>query len=188
MKLSKLKKGLTLVEMVVVVSIIGFLLAIVGASIKGFIRPSSKSISEKLKASLVYSYRAALVSNCTVVFDIDMELDKYTAYKIIRDEVGVKEKKILEGKLPKNNRVVDIVDLRGVKFENMKVRIPFTHSGISADYNIHIGEDSTNIDKTILLYRYNGKVIVKNGEVNRTAGSNRESGTSTIKMDSGDEN
>jgi general secretion pathway protein H len=182
----KSRKGMTLIEIVVVVSIIGVLLAIVGSSISGFIRPSAKSIADKLKASMQYAYRVAMVNNCTVGFDIDMEKNTYTAFKILRDENGLKEKKILEGKFPANNKVVDITDIRGIKFENSKFRIPFTHSGISGDYNIHIGE-AGSIQKTVLVYRYGGKVLVKNGEVNRVAGQNKDSGTSSIKLNDKEE-
>ncbi len=183
MKIKKLRSGLTLIEMTVVVAIVSILLVIVGTSLLSFIRPSSTTIADKLKAGLVFSYRTAQISNCTVMFEIDMENNTYQAFKILRDESGVKEKKILKGKLPNNNRVVDITDIRGIKFENIKFRIPFTHNGVSEDYNIHIGSDSTSIKKTVLLYRYNGKVFVKNGEANRKITVNQAKETSEIKDD-----
>lgn len=183
MKIKKLKSGLTLIEMTVVVAIVSILLVIVGSSLVSFIRPSSTTIADKVKAGLVFAYRSAQISNCTVMFEIDMENNTYKAFKILRDESGVKEKKILQGKLPTNNRVVDVTDIRGIKFENIKLRIPFTHNGVSEDYNIHIGSDSTSINKTVLLHRYNGKVFIKNGEVNRKITVNQAKETSEIKDD-----
>ncbi|MCE9500537.1 MAG: hypothetical protein K8R21_08575, partial [Leptospira sp.] len=59
-------------------------------------------------------------------------------------------------------------------YETGHLRIPFTYNGTTEDYNIHIGDDST-IRKTILLYKYRGKVGVKNGEVNRSSGAGTDS-------------
>jgi prepilin-type N-terminal cleavage/methylation domain-containing protein len=186
MKTRKLKSGLTLVEMTVVVAIVSILLVIVGGSLVSFIRPSSSSIADKIKAGLIQSFRTAQISNCTVIFEVDMENNSYRAFKVLRDDTGVKEKKIIQGKLPSNNRIVDITDIRGIKFENIKLRIPFTHNGVSEDYNIHIGSDSTSINKTILLHRYNGRVFIKNGEVNRKITVNQNKETSEIKDDKED--
>ena len=51
--------------------------------------------------------------------------------------------------------------------------IPFTHDGVSGDYIIHIGEDA-NISKSILLYRYNGKICYKMEIVKPTSGAGQK--------------
>mgnify|MGYP000873611133 CR=1 FL=1 len=176
MKLKKkqFRKGMTLIEIIVVVSILGLMMALMVSSISGLVRPSSKDTADKFKAGLYYAYQTAVISNQTVLFDIDMEKNKYTASKLIRSDEGLKEKKVLEVNLPSNNRVVNITDLRGVKYETGHLVIPFTHDGVSGDYNIHIGEDANTISKSILLYRYNGKIVIKNGDVNRTSGAGQD--------------
>ncbi|MBP7281371.1 MAG: type II secretion system protein [Leptospiraceae bacterium] len=171
----RIRKGMTLIEIVVVVSILGLLMALMATSISGLIRPSAKDTTDKMKAGLFYSYQTAIIGNQTVLFEIDMEKNKYTASKIIRADEGLQHKKVLEVSLPSNNRVVDVTDLRGVKYETGVLVIPFTHDGVAGDYNIHIGEDANSINKTVLLYRYNGKIVVKNGEVNRTSGAGQDS-------------
>lgn len=169
------KKGMTLIEIIVVVSILGLLMGLMVSSISGLVRPSAKDTSDKMKAGLFYAYQTAIISNQTVLFDIDMEKNKYTASKLIRSDEGLKQKKVLEVNLPSNNKVVDVTDLRGVKYETGHLVIPFTHDGVAGDFNIHLGEDANSITKTVLLYRYNGKVVVKNGEVNRSSGAGQDS-------------
>ncbi|HMV43942.1 MAG TPA: type II secretion system protein [Leptospiraceae bacterium] len=178
----KVRRGMTLVEIVVVVSILGLLMALMVSSVSSLIRPSSKDTADKIKAGLYYAYQTAIISNNTVLFDIDMEKNKFTAAKLIRSEEGLKEKKVLEVALPSHNKIVNVTDLRGVKYETGHLIIPFTHDGVAGDYNIHIGEDANNIYKSILLYRYNGKIVVKNGEVNRSSGAGQDN-TQRIKMD-----
>ena len=163
------RTGMTLVEIIVVISILGLLMSLMVSSIVGLVRPSAKDTSDKMKAGLFYAYQNAIIGNQTVLFEIDMEKNKYTASKLVRSDEGLKHKKILEVNLPSNNRVVDVTDLRGVKYETGVLVIPFTHSGVAGDYNIHLGEAANTINKTVLLYRYNGKIVVKNGEVNRSS-------------------
>ncbi len=167
----KYRKGLTLVELAVVISIIGILMTMVISSLANLIRPSVADTSEKLKAAILFCYQTAILNNQTVILDLDIEEDKYTAYKINRKEEGLEEQKILEsGKLPSYSSIVNVTDLRGVKYETGHLRIPFTHNGTSGDYNIHIG-DEVKIKKTILVYKYRGKLSLKDGEVNRSTGA-----------------
>ena len=178
----KIRSGKTLIEIIVVISILGLLMALMVSSISGLVRPSSKDTSDKMKAGLYYAYQTAIISNQTVLFDIDMEKNKYTASKLVRSDEGLKEKKVLEVFLPSNNRVVNVTDLRGVKYETGHLIIPFTHDGVAGDYNIHLGEDANTISKSVLLYRYNGKIVVKNGDVNRSSGAGQDN-TFRIKID-----
>lgn len=167
----RLRRGLTLVEIAVVVMIIGSLLAFSITSISGFLRPGVADVSEKLKAALIYSQKAAIIHNQAVVFHIDIDNNRYYANRIIRNESGISEKKILDVSLKTSGRIIDVVDIRGVKFDSGLVKIPFTYTGVSEDYSIHLGNEYT-IKKTVLNYRYNGKVVIKEGSVVRKAKGN----------------
>ena len=46
----RIRKGMTLIEIVVVVSILGLLMALMATSISGLIRPSAKDTTDKMKA------------------------------------------------------------------------------------------------------------------------------------------
>ncbi|MCE9500580.1 MAG: type II secretion system GspH family protein, partial [Leptospira sp.] len=73
------RRGLTLVEIGVSIMVIGVLMAMVASSLSNFIRPSSTDVSEKIKSALVFCYETAILNNQTVILDIDIEEDKYTA-------------------------------------------------------------------------------------------------------------
>ncbi len=168
MKTISRRRGLTLIEIVVVVSILGIILSISISSLKNFIRPSTVDVAEKLKATLIYCHNTAIIHNQAVILQIDIENNKYFAHRIIRSETGISEKKIIEIKLSSSGRLIDVVDLRGITYDTGIVKIPFTYNGVSEDFSIHLG-DEYKIKKSVLNYRYNGKVIIKEGNFSRKA-------------------
>ncbi|MCB1160647.1 MAG: prepilin-type N-terminal cleavage/methylation domain-containing protein, partial [Leptospiraceae bacterium] len=165
----KHRRGLTLVEIIVVVSILGLLISMTVSSLMNLIIPSVSNTSEKLKAALFFCYQTAILSNQTVVLTIDFENNKYKAIRIQRTEKGLEKKVILESGMPINTKFMSITDIRGIKHETGFFSIPFTHTGIAEDYNIHLGNGS-NVSKTVQLFRYNGRIEIKNGEEDRTSG------------------
>ena len=165
------RRGLTLVEIAVVVSIMGVLLSVSITSISSFIRPSATDVSEKLKAAIIYCHKSAIIHNQAVILQLDIDNNQYFAHRIVRSETGISEKKIMEVKLSSSGKLIDIVDIRGIKYDTGVVKIPFTYNGVSEDFSIHLG-DEYRIKKSVLNYRYNGKVIVKDGNFTRTAKGN----------------
>lgn len=163
------RRGFTLVEIIVVISMIGFIMAMVVDSLRNFVRPSNADVADRMKAALIYAHRSAIIHNLTVVFEIDIEKETYTVYKLIREESGIKKKKILGTTLPSYSKVLDVMDLRGIKHDSGIINIPFTHDGVSEDYSIHLG-DEYGVKRSVILFRYGGKVVVKNGAVSRIAG------------------
>jgi general secretion pathway protein H len=163
-----IRRGLTLIEIVVVVSILGIILTISISSLKNFIRPSAVDVADKLKATLIYCHNTAIIHNQAVILQLDIENNKYIAHRIVRSETGISEKKIIEINLSSSGRLIDVVDLRGIKYDTGIVKIPFTYNGVSEDFSIHLG-DEVKIKKSVLNYRYNGKVIIKEGEFSRKA-------------------
>lgn len=167
----KSRRGLTLIEIAVVVMIMGTLLAFSITSISSFLKPGVSDVSEKLKAALVYCQKSAIIHNQAVIFQIDIDNNRYSAVRIVRNDSGVSEKKILDVSLKNSGRIIDVVDIRGVKIDSGIVKIPFTYTGVSEDYSIHVGNEYTVL-KTVLNYRYNGKVVIKEGSVVRKAKGN----------------
>jgi general secretion pathway protein H len=145
-------------------------------------RPSVSGTVEKFQQALNYCYQNAIIHNQVVEMHLDIEKGNYTAYRIVRTEEGIKPKKILTADLPSNSKIINIFDLRGVKYETGIVKIPYTYTGVAEDYSIHFG-DEYGIKKTLLVYRYNGKTVIKNGDVTR-----KVSLDGNQKMDSNTEN
>lgn len=159
---------MTLVETVVVVMILSILVVYISTALMGFIRPSPSDTVDKFRETLKYCYRMAMIHNQAVILKVDIDEKRYSAFRVTRSDEGIEEKKFLEIGLPSNSRIREIIDIRGVKYESGIVNIPFTYTGVSEDFTFHFGDDSTTV-RTVLLYRYNGKVIVKPGEVTRIA-------------------
>ncbi|MEM7181830.1 MAG: prepilin-type cleavage/methylation domain-containing protein [Spirochaetota bacterium] len=176
MKRSQIRKGLTLVEQVVVVMIVGMLISMTMSSLMNLINPSAEDDADKLKASFIYCYQTARIKNQTVILELDIEKNSYQAFRLNRGDEGIDKKKLLDVSMAID--IVHVTDMRGIKYEAGKLKIPFTYSGVSEDYNIHLGSGG-EIKKTVQLYRYNGRVVLKNGEKDRisTLGTEQAEGT-----------
>lgn len=183
MKKQSIRKGLSLIEQVVVVMIVGLLMSMTLSSLSNIIFPTSEDDADKLKASLIYSYQTALIKNQTVIVEIDLEKNQYKAYRLERSDEGIEKKELLNVNM--SSEVVHITDIRGIKYEEGIIKIPFTYSGVSEDFNIHLGNNGT-IRKTVQLYRYNGKVKIKNGEKDRLSMVGTEEAQGTFTDDSKD--
>lgn len=176
-KSNQIRKGLTLVELVVVVMILSILFTFVSVALVNLIRPSASTIVDKFKETLMYCYKTAMIHNEAVLLKINLDENKYAAFRVTRNEEGIQERKILESGFPSYSKIREIVDIRGVRYETGVVIVPFTYTGVAEDYTFHFGDESTT-ERSVLLYRYNGKVVVKPGEVTRIAKDDK-SGTST---------
>ncbi len=179
----KLRRGMTLVETVVVVMIISILVVYISTALLSFIRPSPSDTVDKFKETLKYCYRLAMIHNQAVILKVNLDENKYSAYRVIRSEEGIEEKKFLEIGLPSNARIKKIIDLRGVNYDTGIVNIPFTYTGVAEDFSFHFGNDS-QVVRSVILYKYNGKVIVKPGEVSRVAKENPAGSSIDLEEDS----
>ncbi|MCB1190278.1 MAG: hypothetical protein KDK90_07585 [Leptospiraceae bacterium] len=153
-------------EMVVVMMILGVLITMTAVSISNFIKPPPKEITDNIKAALFYAYQTAILNNQTVMFVLNRADNKYLVVKIDRTDEGLEEKKMLESSLPSNLSIVDVMDLRGIKYESEKIEIPFNRDGISENYDIHLGREG-NIIYTIMIYKFNGRIEIVPGEKSR---------------------
>lgn len=160
------RRGLTLVEIVVVLTILGMLMTITAVSISNFIRPPPKDITENIKAALRYAYQTAILNNQTVLFVLDKEQNKYLVIKLDRTDSGLEEKVLIESVLPSNLQIIKVMDLRGIVYESEKIKIPFNRNGVSENFDIHLGEEG-NVLYTLMVYKFNGKVEVFPGEKSR---------------------
>lgn len=160
---------MTLVELVVVVTIIGFLMTITISATLSFIRPSTDDIVEKFRSAMYFAYQTAVINSHTVIVDIDLDKKTYSISRVTRSDDGLSEKKIMDVSLPLYNHIKKIVDLRGMTYEKGIVKIPFTQAGIAEDYSVQFG-DEYRVNWTVFIHRYNGKIYTKQGEHARTSG------------------
>ncbi|MDV6237003.1 prepilin-type N-terminal cleavage/methylation domain-containing protein [Leptospira ellisii] len=164
MKVNNIRKGFTLIEFIIVTAILAGLITILGNTAKDFLVPSSSDAAQTLKQAAEFCYRKSILTNTTMVLELDIDNDTYTVKKILRDEGGLKEEPVFKPKkLPYNSEIIDITDIRGFRYTKGIVKIPYTYLGISADYSVHLGNDPS-IYQTVVVYRYGGKAAVLEGE------------------------
>ncbi|MCG6148885.1 prepilin-type N-terminal cleavage/methylation domain-containing protein [Leptospira levettii] len=156
----QIRDGLTLIEIVVVISILGLLMVIVGGSLRNLIIPSTEDISVKLQESFKFGYNKAQLTNQSVLFVYDFEKREYQFFLLKREESGLEEEPILKKTtLPFYSKIVSVRDLGGKPRNEGKIRIVFTPQGTTTDLFLYIGSD-TEIKRTIQIYRYGGKIKI----------------------------
>ncbi|WP_246834898.1 prepilin-type N-terminal cleavage/methylation domain-containing protein [Leptospira levettii] len=156
----QIRDGLTLIEIVVVISILGLLMVIVGGSLRNLIIPSTEDISVKLQESFKFGYNKAQLTNQSVLFVYDFEKREYQFFLLKREEGGLEEEPILKKTtLPFYSKIVSVRDLGGKPRNEGKIRIVFTPQGTTTDLFLNIGSD-TEIKRTIQIYRYGGKIKI----------------------------
>lgn len=160
----KLRDGLTLIEIVVVISILGLIMVIVGGTLRNLIIPSTEDIAVKLQESFKFGYNKAQLTNQAVLFQYDFEKRDYQFFLLKREEGGLEEEAILKKvTLPFYSKIVSVRDLGGKPRSEGKIRIVFTPQGTTTDLLLYVGSD-TEIKRTIQIYRYGGKIKIHKTE------------------------
>lgn len=160
----KLRGGLTLIEIAVVISILGLIMVIVGGTLRNLIIPSTEDIAVKLQESFKFGYNKAQLTNQAVLFQYDFEKREYQFFLLKREEGGLEEESILKKvTLPFYSKIVSVRDLGGKPRSEGKIRIVFTPQGTTTDLFLYVGSD-TEIKRTIQIYRYGGKIKIHKTE------------------------
>ncbi|WP_425270006.1 type II secretion system protein [Leptospira congkakensis] len=160
----KLRDGLTLIEIAVVISILGLIMVIVGGTLRNLIIPSTEDIAVKLQESFKFGYNKAQLTNQAVLFQYEFEKREYQFFLLKREEGGLEEEAILKKvTLPFYSKIVSVRDIGGKPKSEGKIRIVFTPQGTTTDLFLYVGSD-TEIKRTIQIYRYGGKIKIHKTE------------------------
>ena len=160
----KKNKGFTLIELIVVISIISLLFAFSlpkfrvnksrasVASIEAWLSLKTKEL--KTKASSKKTFYAINIDT------FSNSLWTTTETKINEDNFDTKKENVL--KLPKNIRITEVRILRDALTFSDVYKIFFYPGGYSDKAIIHIQDDYTNVSKTIIIEPYLSKLKVIN--------------------------
>ncbi|TGK04268.1 type II secretion system protein [Leptospira langatensis] len=159
------RSGFTLIELAIVVSLIGVMFALVLPSLTSLFTPGAQEEAMVLHDVVTFCFRRAKLYQRTVYLQLNIDTETYTVIDMDRDDTGLKEIPVFKDReLPSSSSIVDVMDGRGYRYVNGKVRIPFSPLAISEDFYIHLGPDP-EIKRTLIVRRYGGKSEVKDGEV-----------------------
>ena len=108
----------------------------------------------------------AMKSNSITYFEIDLDKEKYRAYRLDRDKPGAPEKDFLNSvQLPESHSILAIASATGSRSEEGIIRLRFLPSGIGEEVAIYMGPKGETPKATIIYSRYGGKAKVHAGEV-----------------------
>ncbi len=160
----RVRSGLTLVELVIVIMIVGFLMVFVGGILRNLLIPTTEDVSVKLSEAFKFGAEKAQLINQTVVFRYNFSKAEYQFFSLKREEDGIVEESILKKtKLPFYSKIIKTRDFSGKVNYQGDLKILFTPQGTTTDLFLYLGSDS-DIKKTMQLFRYSGKIKIYPGE------------------------
>ena len=175
-----IRKGFTLIELTIVVFLVGFLLSIVFSSVRNLFSSQVTPEVEVFTSSLKHYFKQAQLKNSNIIFELDIDNQNYTVKQNYFDEEeGLKEEEIFKKELSSNVEFISVIDVNGIVYDSGIIKIPFTYDGVGADYIIHIGQDR-EVENSIILYRYGGRVSIKSGKVETFEIKNKEDAVDEI--------
>lgn len=157
------RKGLTIVEMAIVLFIMSLMLVIIFSLVRTFsVFKTSQDEAEILKDMYLFAKRSAVKSGQIVYMDLNIDENKYIIYRKERKE-ELKDQILVERNLFFTNKIVYLKLHSGKKIDYGKVTLYFYPQGFNDEVYIYLGSDS-NIKKTIIFPRYGKYGIIKGGE------------------------
>lgn len=158
------RQGITLIELVIVITLISSMIAFLSSSIPAILKSAANDNAEKIQINIDYAYNFALIKNTTTILEVDFDNNKVTVYALEEGEEGQKKKKLKQTKFDPSGKIVKMYDIRGIEYKTGKVEVPFNYEGISENFIFCLGTDS-EIKLSVLNFKYNRQLEVKRGEI-----------------------
>ncbi|MCR9144559.1 MAG: hypothetical protein NXI24_20135 [bacterium] len=158
-----LRAGLTLVEQVIVILVLGILLAIFMPLLSEFtFLQSSEDQAGNLARHLSAARNTAIKANRLVYFEFDLDEDIYSAYTYARESSELKKEPLIE---ETSARLVGVAAANGTKITEGKITLKMQPSGVAEEMAIYLGSSEDEIYATMLFSRYTGEARVEPEEV-----------------------
>jgi len=146
------RKGVTIVEMAIVIFLMSLLLSIVFSLVQNFsIFKTTEGEAGILKDMYSLAKRTAIKSGQIIYMEFDLDENRYIIYRKIRN-------KELE-----NQPIIYIKTFSGQRIDSGKITINFYPQGLNDEIYIYFGSEN-NIKNTVIYPRYDKYAIIKKGE------------------------
>ncbi|MEQ9362935.1 MAG: hypothetical protein RIF32_01755 [Leptospirales bacterium] len=158
-----LRAGLTLVEQVIVLLVLGILLVIFLPLLSEFtFLQSSEDQAGNLARHLSAARNTAIKANRLVYFEFDLDEDTYSAYTYDRESSELKKEPLID---ETSARIVAVAAANGKKITEGKITLKMQPSGVAEEMAIYLGAGEGEIYATMLFSRYTGEARVETDEV-----------------------
>ncbi|PKL32511.1 MAG: hypothetical protein CVV45_12350 [Spirochaetae bacterium HGW-Spirochaetae-10] len=161
----KARRGMTLIEVSVVLLVITMVMGFLVWMLQSFatLRTTADE-AEALSQAYTFARRAAIKSGETVYFEMHLEEENYSIYRMDRSGKEPEKKTILEKRtLSSRNSLVAIVSPLGGRINTGTITLPFYYDGTTEEVSIYLGSDPS-IDTTVHFPRFAVSGIIEEGE------------------------
>lgn len=161
----RLRRGLTIVELAIVILLVSIILVTLASIASRFSRfKSTEDEGEILRDSLVFARSTAITSNEQIYFEFDLDEETYRGYRKVSTEDGTVEEKdvIKKRSLSSTNSLIAMQVGSANRETRGKLTIRLYPEGTSDELAIYMGQEP-EIKATVLFTRY-GKGSVAQGE------------------------
>ncbi len=154
-------------ELAIAILIIAILITVSLSFFRGFyVFAKGGNGTRQLAAALHLARNIAIKSNEVVYFTIDLDKESYHAYRLDRSGEQAKAQAVVKkNNLPSHLSLVRITSAAGGSLEKGKVVLHLLPSGVGEDMAIYLGDNSEEIEATVVFNRYTGKATIHEGEM-----------------------
>lgn len=156
---------MTLIEVSVVLLVITMVMGFLVWMLQSFTTlRSAADEAGAISQAYAFARRAAIKSGETVYFEMDLDGESYSVYRLDRSGKELEKKTILEKRtLSSRNSLVAIVSPSGGRIHTGTITLPFYYDGTTEEVSIYLGSDPA-IDKTVHFPRFAVSGIIEEGE------------------------
>ncbi|MCS7205512.1 MAG: prepilin-type N-terminal cleavage/methylation domain-containing protein [Leptospiraceae bacterium] len=157
----KITKGLTIIELSVVLLIISLVLSILFSMVSQFsIFKTKQDEAEILKDIYRFAKSSSTRSGQIIYVEFDLENQRYSIYRKVRNKETIENQNLIERELFLTNRILFIRNPYQNEVSSGIYTIQFFPNGVNDEVYIYLG-GGDKISKTIIFPRYGKEAIIK---------------------------
>lgn len=166
LKQASFRRGLTLVETMMVIFLLGLMVAILSPAILSLqVFQSTAEAADTMRANLVFARNRAIQTNEPVHVLIDLDNSEYSMVQYRRGRSASEPEDIRRPvNLTGNRRIIAIGLPTGVEILEGRYRLIFLPDGSSEEVAIYLGAGQAQIHSTLHQSKYLGETKIHDGK------------------------